>query len=304
MKASRTPVRSLLLLSLGLLALPTAAADTAAQRHLREVESWRQERLENLRQPDGWLTLVGLAWLQEGSNTCGSDPESDVVLPKSTPPRVGVFELADEKVEFAAAPGSGVRHEGKAVERLELVSDAAGEPTALELGSVKFYVIRRGDRFGVRIKDSHSPTYLGFHGLDYFPVSFEWRLDARFVPHDPPKKVEIPTVLGTVDEDLSPGDVVFETGGETYRLEAFQGGDDGELFLVFGDETNGAETYGGGRFLYTPKPEDGHVVVDFNEAYSPPCVFTPFATCPLPPPQNRLPIPVPAGEKKYGEGHH
>ncbi len=135
-------------------------------------------------------------------------------------------------------------------------------------------------------------------------MSSEWRLEARFVPHDPPRKVEIPTVLGTTSEQVSPGEVVFEAAGETYRLEALEGGDDGELFLIFGDRTNGEETYGGGRFLYTEAPGDGRVVVDFNKAYSPPCVFSPYATCPLPPPQNRLPIPVRAGEKTYGEAHH
>jgi hypothetical protein len=280
-----------------------ASADEAAALHSAEVDRWRAERLESLKQPDSWLTLVGLAWLEEGANTCGSDPGSDVVLPGSAPQRAGAFHVRGGRTVFETSPGADVLFKGQPFERRTLKSDADGEPTVLESGPVSFYVIRRGERLGVRVKDRTSPTYTAFRGLEYFPVSWEWRIEGRFVPYDPPRTVAVPTILGTPEQQVSPGAVVFEVAGKEHRLEAYAGDEANELFLVFGDETNGHETYGGGRFLYA-RHEAGKAVVDFNKAYSPPCVFTPFATCPLPAPENRLPFAVRAGEKTYGDASH
>jgi len=307
MRAHRTALtRAFALITVFVLSSFGAAAfGEDSETHLREIEAWHQGRIERLQAPGSWLTLVGLAWLPEGESSCGSDPESTVVLPPSTLPKVGTFHLAGERVEFAAAAGAGVQSLGQDVGRLTLMDDSGGTPTLLELGSVTFYVIRRGDRFGVRIKDGKSPTRTGFQGIERYPVSWDWRVEARFEPYDPPKPIPIPTAIGTVDDESSPGAVVFQApGGETYRLDALPGADDGELFLVFGDTTNGRETYGGGRFLYANLGEGGKLVVDFNKAYNPPCAFTAYATCPLPPRQNRLGIPVRAGEKKYGDGAH
>ncbi len=290
------------LLPLLLLAGP-AAADDPAGLHAEEIESWRQERHESLKAPYSWLTLVGLSWLREGENTCGSDPQSDVVLPDSAPARAGVFHLDREGAEFVGAEGSGVLHDGQPFDRLALATDMDGEPTVLELGTVKFHLIRRGERVGVRIKDNASPIYVAFEGIDNFPVSWGWRLEARFIPYDPPKPIPIPSVLGTVTEQASPGAVVFQIANESYRLDALPGSDENELFLVFGDETNAEETYGGGRFLYVTR-SGRQAVVDFNKSLNPPCVFTPYATCPLPPRQNRLAVAVRAGEKNWGDAHH
>lgn len=307
MRSSRSELSWRLGAGLLLVVVMDAAGQTEASEspsgQAEEIAEWRAERLESLKRPDGWLTLVGLGWLHEGANTCGSDPESDVALPGSAPGRAGVIHLREGEAEFAASPGAGVLAAGETVERTILASDADGEPTVLEVGSVSFYVIRRGERFGVRVKDRSSPVYTDFQGLDYFPVNRDWRFEARFVPYDPPRKVDVPTILGTTEEQLSPGAVVFDLEDDEYRLEAYQGSEEDELFFVFGDETNGHETYGGGRFLYARR-ESGKAVVDFNKAYNPPCVFTPYATCPLPTPENRLPFAVRAGEKTYGDPAH
>ncbi len=281
---------------------PPSPDPPSDEAHLKEIEQWRRERHESLAEPDGWFSLVGLFWLEEGESTCGSDPSSDVRLPDSAPARVGVLRLSEGGVELEASPEAGVTVDGQAVARAALATDASGEPTVVEVGSIRFYLIDRGGRIGVRVKDSQSPALLAFEGIESYDVDARWRIEARFVPYDPPKPIAVPSVLGTVDEQPSPGAVEFSMEGQTHRLDVLPGGD-GEYFIVFGDATNGKETYGGGRFLYAAEAgETGTVVLDFNQAYNPPCAFTPYATCPLPPRQNRLEMAVPAGEKKYAGG--
>ncbi len=278
------------------------AQATAEDDRVREVLEWRQERHESLTASDGWLTLAGLFWLEEGESTVGSDPESDVVLPASAPARVGVLRKTGGGVELALEPGVAATIDGAPARRATLVTDAAGEPTRVGLGTVSFYLIERDGRVGVRVKDRAHAHLADFRGVDRYPVDLRWRVEARFEPYDPPKPVPVPTVLGTISEQPSPGAVVFRVAARDHRIDALPG-NDGELFLVFGDETNGKETYGGGRFLDAPPPDGGRVVLDFNKAYNPPCAFTPFATCPLPPRQNKLALAVRAGEKKYGGDH-
>ena len=262
--------------------------------HVASVEAWRRQRYEALRREIGWLTLVGLGWLKPGVNQLGADPSSDVVLPGG-PSVAGSITVA-----YGAVTATGdFLHEGEPVRELSMVNDQEGEPTLLELGPLRLCVIERGGRLAIRTWDTGAVARRDFDGIDHWPVDPAWRLTARFEP-TPGRIVPVPDVLGTIDQEESPGDVVFEVAGVTYRLEALPGGENGEMWLVFGDETNGEETYGGGRFLYTGAPNaDGSVVVDFNRGYNPPCVFSPYATCPLPWPANRLPIRIEAGERMY-----
>jgi hypothetical protein len=284
-------------------ATPASAAPKGA--YLQEIESWRRERDEGLRDRDGWLTLVGLHWLKEGENRFGSGADNDIIFPAGkAPARAGVLRRSGDKVTLEAAPGAGIARDGKPVTTLDLAADDAGKPVVLELGSLRLFVIKRGDRLGLRVRDRESPALAAFRGVESFPADPAWRVEARFEPYDPPKPVPVPNILGTVSEEPSPGAVVFEKDGRTYRLDALTGSDQGDLWLIFADRTSGEATYGGGRFLETPPPAGGKVVVDFNKAYNPPCVFTEFATCPLPPRQNRLDLAVTAGEKMYGEQHH
>jgi len=281
-----------------------AAADSA---HAAAVAEWQAGREAGLRKPDGWFSLAGLFWLEPGENPFGSDPASRLVFPAGkAPARAGVFVLADGTVTLRARPGAGITRDGEPVAVLALRADAdSGGPDVLALGPLRFHVIRRGARLGVRLKDLESPARAAFTGLEYYPVDPTWRVAARLERHDPPRKIAITNVLGDVSESESPGTVVFERGGRTYRLDPILEAGSDELFLIFADSTNGRGTYGAGRFLYAAAPgPDSRLELDFNRAYNPPCAFTPFATCPLPPPQNRLALAVTAGEKDYRGGPH
>ena len=238
----------------------------------------------------GWLSLVGLQWLRPGPNRVGSDPTNEVALPSGVP-FAGTLTVSDEGLVADGELAGG--------EPVPLVSDRAEEPTLLDLGSLRLCVIERGGRLALRAWDVDAPARTVFRGIDHWPIDPAWRLDARFEA-TPGRTLPVPDVIGTAEEQASPGDIVFELDGIVHRLQGLAGGDSGQLWLVFADSTNGRETYGGGRFVYTGVPDaDGRVELDFNRAYNPPCVFTPFATCPLPWPANRLPIRVEAGERAY-----
>lgn len=265
--------------------------------HRAAVEAWRTQRYAALRRDTGWLTLAGLAWLNPGTNRVGSGADADVVLPAG-PALAGTLTVTDSGI---VADGAFTTHDGRATSARPLTTDRDAEPTMLALGSLRLCVIDRGGRLAVRTWDTDAAARREFTGIDHWPVDRAWRLAGRF-DRTAARTVAVPDVLGTVDQETSPGDVVFDVDGSTHRLQALPGGPDGELWLVFGDATNGRETYGGGRFVYTAPPEDdGAVEVDFNRAYNPPCVFSPHATCPLPWAANRLPIRIEAGER-IGQG--
>lgn len=280
---------------------PLAAQETNPESHTREIETWRRDRLDRLTADDGWLTLIGLYWLSEGKNNIGSDPSSTVVFPAGkAPPYAGAIFLSGQELRFAAAPGAEILHQGELASTLPLLADTQGEPTILEAGNISFYVIERDGRFGVRLKDPSHPARAEFRGIDHYPVSADWKAAARFEAYEPPKEISIPTELGTISRQVSWGAAVFEIDDQELRLDVLAEPGAEQLFIIFADKTTGVETYGGGRYLYSAAPdESGRVVLDFNKAYNPPCVFTAFATCPLPPRQNRLPIRVEAGEKIY-----
>ncbi|MBI2212977.1 MAG: DUF1684 domain-containing protein [Acidobacteria bacterium] len=288
-------------------AAPATQAETAPakpQTHAEEVEAWRARRIANLTREDGWLTLVGLAWLREGANSVGSDPKSIVALPEGKGAAIaGTIQLANGVATFVPAEGATITFEGKPVTAaIAMKPDTSESPTVLHSGPVRFYIIERGGKLGVRIKDSESEARTHFTGIDSYPLDSKWRIEARFEKYDPPKQIAITNVLGQTEPQPCPGAIVFEVDGTSYRLEPILEGDDPDLFIIFGDSTNRTTTYGAGRFLYaTPPGPDGKVIVDFNKAYNPPCVFSPFATCPLPPKQNKLPIAIEAGEKRWGE---
>jgi hypothetical protein len=267
-----------------------------------ETRAWHQKRVSNLTSEDGWLTLVGLHWLKEGDNRFGSAEEkNDLVFPAGTPEHIGTLTLKGGKVTLAVQPGVPLTRAGQPFTGGALRNDMEGQPDVLSLGTLRFFVIRRGEKFGIRVRDTEAQARKQFHGIPTWPVSAAWRIEGRFEPATTPRKMAIPTVLGTVDEMQSPGTVVFTVNGQEYRLDPVQEPGDDKLFIIFADQTNRSESYGAGRFLYADLPKDGKVVLDFNRAYNPPCAFSPYATCPLPPPQNRLKVRVEAGEKRYGD---
>ena len=265
-----------------------------------QIRQWRERRVKSLTSEDGWLTVAGLFWLKEGKNTAGAAPGNNIVLPKgSAPDFVGTFEFHNGSTTFVPAPGAGVMLDGKQATTALLKSDISGNPDLVQIRALTMFVIQRGTRFGVRLKDRNSGMRKKFTGIRYFPVNESYRVAAKFVPYSPPKKIPVPNILGDTSEETSPGYVEFKLNGRVCRLDPID--EDGFLFFIFKDLTSGKETYPPGRFLYTNMPKGGdEVILDFNKAYNPPCAFTPFATCPLPPPENHLPVRVEAGELRYG----
>lgn len=278
----------------------------ANPQYLSEIQSWQQQRLESLKSPTGWLNLAGLFWLEEGENTAGANSTNAIILPKDKAPDfIGSFILHDSIVMFQTRPGIHVMLENSAVTAMTMRNDTEGEPTKLSLGPLSWTIIKRGERYGVRLRDYEHPAVKNFDGIQTFPIDSTWRIEASFAPNNPPKVIAIQTVLNTINEEPSPGAVVFKINGKTYRLDATGKMADKELFVIFADQTNGKETYGAGRYLYVPTPDaTGKTIIDFNKAYNPPCAFTDYATCPLPPEQNKLPVRITAGEKNYAHAAH
>ena len=270
---ARTPV--LLVAGLALL---------AAGDYPSEIARWRREREAGLQAEGGWLTVTGLFWLRDGVNRFGRDGANDIVLPDGAA-SAGAFEL----------------HGGQVAVNMDGATRALRPDSAdvVKVGRLSLFLIKRSDKIGIRLKDPESAARREFHGLEYYPVSEEYRVTAQF--HPEPRKIPIANVLGQTEPTECPGYVTFRLAGRELRLyPVFEEPGANELFYIFRDRTSGRETYGAGRFLYSELPRDGRVVLDFNKAYNPPCAFTPYATCPLPPPENRLAVRVEAGEKKYG----
>jgi uncharacterized protein (DUF1684 family) len=272
--------------------------------YVKSIDRWHRDRIERLTSPNGWLSVAGLYWLEGGRHSVGSDPSNDIVFPKGKAPAfVGAITVTDDGVRFDARPGVDVIHDGRPVETMMLEDDGGGEPTRLELGTLTWYLIRRGERLGIRLKDSRNPLITEFKGIERYPVSSSWRIEAAFEPFPKAKTVPIQSVIGVTTNEPCPGSLVFEVGGVACRLDPITESGSEQWFIIFADETTGNETYGGGRFLYVEPPdESGKVVIDFNKAYNPPCAFNEFTTCPLPPRQNILPVRVTAGEKAYAGG--
>uniref|UniRef100_A0A832G7F9 DUF1684 domain-containing protein n=1 Tax=Ignavibacterium album TaxID=591197 RepID=A0A832G7F9_9BACT len=271
--------------------------------YVKEINEWHKKRIERLKAPDGWLNLVGRTWLKPGVNKFGSGKDNDVIIESDkVPAYMGEFILKDSIVTMKVYDNVEVLLDGKPVKEIVMIDDQKKDMTVFQYGTIKWNLIIRGDKYGIRFRDLESPLVKNFKGIERFPVNSGWKFVAKFEAYSPPKKIFVPNVLGQIEEEFSPGAVVFEKDGKNFRIDAIDEGE--KLFLIFADETSGEETYGGGRFLYVDKPDSsGNLILDFNKAYNPPCVFTKYATCPLPPEQNYLKLRIEAGEKNYGDGH-
>jgi len=289
-------------IALSLTACNRAPRRIDAATYTKEIDQWRAERLASLTGESGWLSLIGLFWLKEGKNTFGSEPANDIVLPKDkVPARAGAFTLANGVLTFETSQPNTFMINGEPVTSAQLRNDTEDKPTIIAINSLTFQIIKRGDKLGLRVKDKNNSDRANFKGLEYFPADLKWRIDARFEAYNPPKPMPILNVLGMESDEPSPGAIVFEVNGKTYRLDAMTEKDEPRFFMIFADDTRGKDTYGAGRYLYVDPPDgNNHLVIDFNKAYSPPCAFTNYATCPLPPKQNVLSLAIDAGEKFKG----
>lgn len=294
-------MRAPLILAFSCLLLDAAAPPEKG--YAEAVNAWHANRMARLAAEDGWLSVVGLDWLKPGENSLGTAPGSTVLLPEGTAPaKAGLFTVEGRRVRVRFFPGSGILVNGQAVAEATLTSDADGQPDTLKAGRIAFYLIRRGDRFGIRLKDPEAPARKAFHGVPRYPVDPAWRVEADFIPYATPQTRAIPTVLGTSEPMTAPGLLKFKVAGREITLEpVVEDPEHPQLFLIFRDATSAHGTYAAGRFLYADMPKAGKVALDFNRAVNPPCAFTFFATCPLPPKQNQLDdLAVTAGEKDPG----
>ena len=273
------------LLTLFLVPILSAVAQQSASEHgsyEAEIRTWHDKRIANLKQPVSWLSLVALDWLVEGKNALDS---------------IGVVTVEKGAISFEALPSVKATLGGTMFSAGVLRTGT----DRVEVGSRVFTIIKRGGRFAVRMWDTNAEALKKFEGIERFPVSRQWRVEARWEPYFPSRPIKVPSVIpGYVEDYMVPGVAIFSIDGKEYRLEPVESGPT-TLFYIFADATNGKETYGAGRFLYSDPPKDGKVVIDFNKAHNPPCAFTGYATCPLPPESNNLSLRIEAGEKKFGE---
>ena len=299
-----------ILLAMALVALSLAVAacgdaDAEFDRAAYEVEvlQWREGRLERLVAPTGFLTQVGLYWLEDGRYSVGGAADNAIRLPASAAHVVGEITVDDGTVRMIVADGVTVTNDGETVSEIELPPDTSGELVMLEHGSIAWSAIERGGKLAIRVRDFEHPWIKTFGPIPYYDIDIDYRVEATFHPYAEPRQIKVNTVIeGLAQYPVAPGTVTFEIDGVGYELEPTSAGD--RLFFVFGDQTNRDETYGAGRYLYAASPgEDGRFVLDFNKSYSPPCAFNDFSTCPVASPRNRLPIRVEAGEK-YDESLH
>jgi len=299
MKASRHMV----FLSVVSLAAFFAVAVTVDVHWKSGLLQWRQERARQLSAPDGWLTLVGLEWLKPGPNSFGSAAANRIRLNAPVDAHLGVLELKGNDV-YLSSPAPSLLENGAPAQPGKIETDGEN-PTVLKAGTLTLLVIHRGDRFALRIKDSQAPTRIQFKGLHWYAPDARYRITAKWLPFNPPHEETIPTIIGTTLKLPVPGVAEFTLDGQTVQLEpVLEGPEEKKLFFILRDATSKTTTYGAARFLYTDFPDHGldkpgHVVLDFNRLQNPPCAYTPYATCPLPPEKNRLTVSLPVGEKRY-----
>jgi hypothetical protein len=274
----------------------------------RDLLAWRAKRASNLQAPEGWLSLIALGWLKEGDNSFGAAEDCRVQIAGNAPAHIAVVHLEKNALRLLPPAGGFPKDllvDGQPAKEQALAADDADNPSKLSIGTLTIIVIHRDDQFALRVKDLEAPTRVGFHGLHWYEPNAAYRVHARWIPYNPPKVLDIPTVLGTTTHMPAPGAAEFTLDGQTVRLEpVLEDPKSTDLFFIMRDATSKSTTYGAGRFLYTELPDHGisqpgELWLDFNRAVNPPCAFTAYATCPLPPPQNRLGVAIQAGEQRY-----
>jgi uncharacterized protein (DUF1684 family) len=263
-----------------------------------EILEFRRKREASLKAEDGWLSVVGLHWLRQGDSRLGSDPTCDVLLPAGAPPQLGTLTLVGNLAAFRAADGVKVTCRNRPFSEGEIRSDEAGAPDLLSIGSIRLILLKRGDRYAIRVKDNDSPLRRSFAGLRWYPIDASWKLAAKFVAAPAKTRLTFDTIVGEQEVSESPGFAVFGRDGKSYKLQAALE-PDGSYWFVFRDGTSGRTTAGGARQLIVPPPRGENIVLDFNRAINFPCAYIAYATCPLAPPQNRLSLPITAGEMIY-----
>jgi len=269
-------------------------ADEAS--YVKSIEEWQQQRLEKLKSKDGWLSLAGLLWLEEGENSFGSDSSNDIIFPAKAAAFCGTLILNNESVALRVKEGVDISVEGSPVTEMGLSDDHSKNTTRLQQGDLAWYIIKRGERYGIRLRDHKHPRIDELDHIPSYPIQTGYVVEATLERFDKPKTMTVATPLeGFTESYECPGTLNFTINGQELKLHPFTSGKG--YFLVIADETSGLDTYGAGRFMYATRGSKGRIILDFNKAYNPPCAFSPFATCPMPPRENFLPVAIEAGEK-------
>ena len=279
----------------------TELSSEEQEQYVKSINQWHQQRLESLRSEEGWLNLAGLYWLEPGITTFGTSASADLQFPEGSLPEIaGYFNLESRRVTLHLKSHSGVTVNGLEVREVEVFSMDSVKKVVMASGDYRWSIIKREDKIGIRLRNLNHSRLKTFQGIDRYPVDPRYRITASFQVTDTIRYIPITNVLGQITQQFSPGTLVFKWEGNSYTLDVIDEGNGGDYFVILADQTTGKSTYSGGRFLYVPRPDnDGEIIVDFNKAYNPPCVFSPFATCPLPPKQNFLSFAVEAGEKDF-----
>lgn len=290
--------KNIILVTFGCFLISAKSGDDP--QYVESIKTWHQKREEALKKEDGWLNLAGLYWLEPGSNTFGAARTNTIVFPKNkSADYLGKLILENGEVWIESPLEANVWQGEQKVEKTKIFGAGLKEPVVLKHQSLRWFIIKRGEKIGVRLRDLESPAVLSFKGIETYPVDGKWKVIAKLETTTTERKIPILDVLGQTTLQTSPGTLVFKIKGKTLRLDAVDGGD--KLFIIFADKTNEKHTYPSGRFLYANKPDaSGNTILDFNQSINPPCAFTEFATCPLPPAQNTLPVAITAGEKRFG----
>jgi uncharacterized protein (DUF1684 family) len=286
-----------LTITIGLFSCQSKKEPVNEEEYIKSVKEWQIERLKSLKSENGWLNLVGLHWLKDGQNPFGSNEANNIIFPENAPDFIGNIILYKGNLSISINDDVEVFINDSILKESEILTDADKGTTKFKMGSFRWYIIKRGERYGIRLKDLESPLINQITEVPSFPIDSKWRLDAKFEKFDTPKEIAVPNVLGDTEYEKCYGLIKFKIGGEEHSLMPLGDGNKG-FFVIFADETSAEETYGAGRFLSVEKPdENGNTIVDFNKATNPPCAFTDYATCPLPPKENILPVKILAGEK-------
>lgn len=271
-------------------------------QYIEGIEQWKKNRLASLTRADGWTTLIGLYWLEEGEQSFGASEDNDIVFPKKAPSHIGTINLTGDSLSIQINDTLDVLIDGEEKKIARLKSDLEENTTFLTWQSFKWYIINREGKYGIRLKDSLAEARLNLKDIPHYPIDEDWKIKASLIPPAPDASIEIENIIGQISDTPLEGYLEFYYNNKSYRLAAIDGGPD-YYFVIIGDETSGEDTYGGGRYLYVDRADStGTTFIDFNKAYNPPCVFSIHATCPLPPKENFLPFEVLAGEKETG--HH
>ncbi len=291
---------------LGLFACQQKKSQFNEDKYIASIQDWKQNRLERLKSENGWLNLVGLYWLKEGQNPYGSNEANNIVFPKNAPEFIGTIILYKGHISAQINEDVDIFINDSLLKEYNINTDIDGNTTIFRIGSLRWYIIKRGDRFGIRLRDVESPLVEKLTEILSFPIDPKWRIEAKYEKFKTPKEIAIPNVLGDIEYEKCFGLLKFKIDEKEYEVMPLGNGDKENLFVIFADETSAEETYGAGRFLSVEKPdENGKTYIDFNKATNPPCAFTEFATCPLPPKENILAVRVLAGEKINEHfGHH